>query len=207
MAETDWVVQRDGNRFPVPDVVTLQQWAQSGRIGPNDQVWSPLRGDWSAASTTPEIASLMVRPSAPVVAQQSVARASMALRGVGYVIDVVPSFLVGLIGLIPVVGQFIAGITLGFYWLYRDAENLSIGKRLLGLAVVQTDGSPASRHALVRRNVPFGIAAFLGAVPIIGLFLAPIAGFIVFAATVIFLASEGFSLGDKWAGTTVIKRA
>jgi uncharacterized RDD family membrane protein YckC len=98
-------------------------------------------------------------------------------------------------------------VLLGFYWLYRDAARLSLGKMALGLQVTQADGQPASKQALTRRNLPFAIAGFVTAIPILGMFLGPITGFVAFATTAILLVAEGYTLGDKWAGTTVIKKA
>lgn len=99
------------------------------------------------------------------------------------------------------------GLLLGCYWLYRDAARYSLGKMALQLAVVQANGDPATKQQLVRRNLPFAIAGFIFAIPIVGLFLGPITQGIAFLTTVLLLATDGYSLGDKWAGTTVIKRS
>jgi uncharacterized RDD family membrane protein YckC len=215
MPDTDWVVQRGANRFPAADVAVLQQWAASGNVRSDDQVWSPIRGDWAVAAETPEIADLLVRPTAAVavrplteVASQpdTVPRASAGLRAAAYLIDVIPAVLIGLIAILPLIGHIIAGLLLGFYWLYRDASGYSLGKRALGLHVVQANGELATRQALIRRNLPFAIAAFVTAIPFLGIVLGPITGFVAVAATALLLLSEGYSLGDKWAGTTVIKR-
>jgi hypothetical protein len=64
MAEQEWIVQRDGNSYPAADVATLQQWARSGNIKGGDEVWSPVRGEWLTATEIPELADLIVRPSA-----------------------------------------------------------------------------------------------------------------------------------------------
>jgi uncharacterized RDD family membrane protein YckC len=217
MPESEWIVQRGEVRYPASDIAVLQQWATAGTIQPGDQVWSPLRGDWSPATETPEISELLVRsggavtkaPPMTVAAtpRSTAARASVGLRAAGYLIDAIPAAILGFVGLIPVLGQLIAGVLLGFYWLYRDAAPLSLGKMALGLQVVQANGEPATRQALTRRNLPFAIAGFITAIPILGIFLGPITAFVAFAVTVVLLVSEGYSLGDKWAGTTVIKRS
>lgn len=217
MPATDWIVQRDGNQYPATDVAMLRQWAATGNVRAGDRVWSPTRGAWSAATDTPEIAALLVQPTLPavaaprgVVAAQDVAtpqRASIALRAAGYLIDVIPAFLIALIALIPLIGHIVAGLLLGFYWLYRDAAGFSLGKIALGLRVVQTNGEPASPQALKRRNLPFALAGFVAAIPLLGIFLGPVVGGIAFIATVVLLVIDGFTLGDKWAGTTVVSRS
>jgi len=215
MSEPEWIVQRDGNRYPAADVATLQHWATSGNIRPDDQVWSPARGDWSTATEVPEIAELIVRPTAIIagdraavgaVSSTQLARASNGARAVAYLIDVIPAVMIALIALIPLIGHIIAGVLLGFYWLYRDAMRFSLGKIALGLQVVQADGSPATRQSLIRRNMPLGIAGFVTAIPLLGLFLGPITGFVAVASAGLLLLSEGQTLGDKWAGTAVVKR-
>lgn len=216
MPDTNWIVQRDENRFSASDVAMLQQWATSGSIQPGDQVWSPVRGAWAPATETPEIASLLVPGRMTAVAnntsafvlpsQPSIDRASVGLRGAAYLIDVLPAFLMALIALVPLVGHIVAGLLIGFYWLYRDAGNFSIGKIALGLQVVQMNGEAATKSALKRRNLPIALGAFVGAIPLAGMILGPITSFIAFIVTLLLLLTEGYTLGDKWAGTTVVKR-
>jgi uncharacterized RDD family membrane protein YckC len=217
MSEMEWIVQREEQRYPATDVETLRQWAVSGNIRPADQVWSPLRGEWTVAAETPEISGLLVHPSAVMAARPAavaevrpsagVARASTGARAAAYLIDVLPAIAMALIAIIPLIGHVIAGLLLGFYWLYRDAAGFSLGKMAVGLKVVRTDGAPATRQALMRRNLPIAVGSFVLAIPILGLFLGPVTSGIAFLVTVVLLATDGYTLGDKWAGTTVVKRS
>jgi uncharacterized RDD family membrane protein YckC len=217
MSETNWIVQRDENRYSASDVAVLQQWATSGTIRPADQIWSPVRNAWAVATDTPEVANLLAPAGGEAIVNRTPAfavrpapgidRASVGLRGAAYLIDILPAFLIALIALIPLVGHIVAGLLIGFYWLYRDAAKFSLGKMALGLQVVQMNGEPATPHALKRRNLPLAIGAFVGAIPLAGMILGPITGLIAFIVTVLLLLTEGYTLGDKWAGTTVVKRS
>ena len=214
MSETEWIVDRAGTRFPAADVETLRQWATTGNVTAADQIWSPLRGEWSRAQDTPEISDLLVRTSLPVrstgaamVAGTTAGeRASVSARAVAYLLDVLPALPIVLIVFIPLIGHIIAGCLIGLYWLYRDAKNYSLGKRTLGLEVVAQDGAPVTARALVRRNLPLGLIGFVTAIPLLGIFAGPVTGFIVLAGNALLLMTEGYSIGDKLAGTTVVRK-
>lgn len=128
------------------------------------------------------------------------------LRVAGYLIDVVPAVFLGLVGLIPIAGPIIAGLLLTPYWLFRDVFGVSLGKVLLGMRIVQRDGSPASAAARVLRNLPLIAGPLCLLIPILGYFLVvPVAGTVVLVEGILVL-SQGSRLGDKIAGTVVVKR-
>lgn len=201
---TGWIIQRGQEQYPVADVSMLRDWATKGSIAPSDQIWSPLKGEWARATDVSEISDLMVRPSAPaMVVAGAPAVSSVGIRAAAYLIDVFPAILLGLIGIVPIIGQFIAGILLGCYWLFRDAAGASLGKMILGLIVVQQDGQPASQAARIKRNVPLCVGPFLLIVPIVGYALAGIVSFIAVIVEIIMLTTQRERLGDRMAGTTV----
>lgn len=133
--------------------------------------------------------------------------ADKGIRVVGYLIDVLPAILIGLLGLIPVVGGVLAGLFLTPYWLLRDIGGASLGKVVLGMAVMQKDGGPARPGARIVRNIPLAIGPLLLIIPLLGYILAPPVSFIVLIIEAIMLLTQGERLGDKLAGTVVVKKA
>ncbi len=132
--------------------------------------------------------------------------ADKGLRVAGYLIDVVPAVFLALIGLIPIAGPIMAGLLLTPYWLLRDVFGASLGKLLLGMRIVQQDGQPASAAARVLRNLPLMVGPACLVIPILGYILAPpVAGTVVLVEGILVL-TQGSRLGDRLAGTVVVKR-
>jgi uncharacterized RDD family membrane protein YckC len=206
--ETEWVVLRGDARYPVPDVQTLRSWAAQGNVQSDDRIWHPLKAEWIIARDVPEIADAIVpRSMVPTNAAVPVKGDSMVgLRAAGYLIDLLPSFLIGVIALVPVVGQFFAGILLGCYWLLRDVMGASLGKLLLGTEVVDLQGNRPQTSALITRNITIAAGAFLLAIPILGYLVGIIVSTVAFWVEVIMLATQGQRLGDKLAATTVVRK-
>ncbi len=211
MPETDWVVLRGDAKYPVPDVQTLRSWALQGSVQPDDRIWHPVKAEWIIARDVSEIADAMVRPS-PLPSLQTNAGvvvkgdSMVGLRAAGYLIDLLPSFLIGVFALIPVVGQFFAGILLGCYWLFRDVMGASLGKLLLGTEVVDLQGNRPQTSALITRNITIAAGAFLLTIPILGYIVGIIVATVAFWIEVIMLVTQGQRLGDKLAGTTVARK-
>ncbi len=136
---------------------------------------------------------------APVVADKW-------LRVAGYLIDVVPAVILGLVALIPVVGIIIAGLLLTPYWLLRDVGGASLGKVLLGMRIVMQDGQPASTGARVLRNLTLIPAPLCMIIPLIGYILVIPVASVVILVEGIMLLSQGSRLGDKLAGTVVVRK-
>ena len=135
-------------------------------------------------------------------------------RFVAFLIDAVA---VALIGLVPIIGG-LAGIA---YVLFRDGLDLefmhrrSLGKKLMKLTVVRTDGLPMDPMTSAQRNWPlvFGsLAQLLVYIPVIGWILIP---FVVLAGAVLVIIEvvriltnpDGRRLGDGYAGTKVVTAA
>ena len=128
------------------------------------------------------------------------------LRVAGYLIDLVPAVVLGLVSLIPVVGLIFAGLLLTPYWLLRDVTGASLGKLLLGMKVVGQDGQPATVGARILRNLPLIAAPLCMLIPLLGYILVGPVALIVILVEGIMLLSQGTRLGDKMAGTVVLKK-
>lgn len=127
-------------------------------------------------------------------------------RVAGYFIDLIPAVVLGLVAMIPVIGLIMAGLLLGPYWLLRDIGGASLGKLALGMRVVSQNGQPASKGARVLRNLPLIAAPLCMLIPILGYVLVLPVGAIVLLVEGIMLLSQGSRLGDKMAGTVVVKK-
>lgn len=139
--------------------------------------------------------------------QAEIVRADRWTRVMSYLIDLLPAMLLGLVGVIPIVGFVIAGMILGPYWLLRDSLGGSLGKVLLGLRVVSPDGSPSNAGARVVRNIPLALGPALFAIPLLGLVLAPPVILVALVVETISLLAHGERLGDRLAGTVVVRRS
>jgi uncharacterized RDD family membrane protein YckC len=138
--------------------------------------------------------------SGPVVS------ADKGLRVAGYLIDVIPAIFLGLVGLIPIAGPIMAGLLLTPYWLFRDVFGASLGKLLLGMRIVRADGQPASAAARILRNLPLIAGPLCLLIPFLGYFLvAPVAGTVVLIEGILVL-TQGSRLGDRLAGTVLVKK-
>jgi len=128
------------------------------------------------------------------------------VRVAGYFIDVIPAIFLALVGLIPIAGPILAGLLLTPYWLLRDVFGVSLGKLLLGTRIVMLDGRPAPAGARVLRNLPLMVGPALLLIPLLGYFLGPsVTGIIVFVEGILVL-SNGSRIGDRLAGTVIVKR-
>jgi uncharacterized RDD family membrane protein YckC len=153
----------------------------------------------------------MAQPNSPLAAtahelQLAATPAEKGIRVAGYLIDVVPAIVLGLFGMIPVLGPIIAGLLLSPYWLLRDISGASIGKLILGYKVVLKGGQPASVGARILRNLPLAVGPAFLIIPFLGYILGPAVSCIAVLVEGILVLTGGERLGDKIAGTTVIKK-
>ena len=173
---------------------------------PQEPGWSPPQWTDEEDSAPPAAASL------PAVANSSVfgdaERAGLGTRFLGYIIDILPTFLVMIIALIPILGQILAGLLLITYWLLRDIGGASLGKLALGYQVVQANGQPSSGAQRVVRNLPFIIAPLIIMIPIpfVSLVVGSAVGLTVMLTELVFLLATGNRSGDLLAGTRVVKK-
>jgi len=119
---------------------------------------------------------------------------------------VVPAVFLGFFALIPIAGPVIAGLLLTPYWLLRDVFGVSLGKLALGMRIVRLNGQPASAAPRILRNVPLMVGPACLIIPVLGYILAPpVAGIAVLVEGVLVL-TQGSRLGDRLAGTVVVKK-
>ncbi len=129
--------------------------------------------------------------------------ASQGSRVLAWIIDVIPALVLGIVvGWVPILG----GIVLVAYWLLRDITSASLGKLALGLRVVAKNGTPAEQGARVLRNLPLAIGPAFMIIPLAGLALGPVIALIVNFIEGVFVLAQGERLGDKIAGTMVVRR-
>lgn len=127
-------------------------------------------------------------------------------RAFGYLIDCLPLVILGLVSLIPFVGVIFAGIIGVAYWLLRDIPGASLGKLAMGTRVASNKGGPASVGARVARNITIAFPSMVLAIPFIGYLAGPACGVVIIFLEVIMVLGAGERVGDKIAGTMVVKK-
>lgn len=141
-------------------------------------------------------------------------KADLVKRFVAAIIDGV---VASVVGMIPVIGG-LAGLA---YILLRDGfdfefmDSRSLGKKLMKLRPVRTDGGAMSFEVSFRRNWPlvFGsLVQILIFIPVIGWILIPIVAIIGLALAIaeivlVFTNPEGRRWGDRLADTKVVEVA
>lgn len=129
-----------------------------------------------------------------------------ARRIVGFLIDVIPSLVLGLINLLPILGWMVHGFLSACYWLLRDITGASVGKMVTGSLVVSENGGPASTGQKILRNLPLALPGFVGMIPIVGILFEMILAVVILAIEVLLFLATGRRLGDRLAGTTVVRK-
>ncbi|HQR39358.1 MAG TPA: RDD family protein [Blastocatellia bacterium] len=129
------------------------------------------------------------------------------MRWLAYFLDVLPMGFIHLIGMIPIVGNIVGGALGVLYMLFRDAMGASVGKQLLGSAIITSNGMVPSRKELVMRNVPLAIPYIFLMIPLVGPIICLIIGIPVFLTEHILALTTGLRIGDRLAGTRVVERA
>lgn len=142
--------------------------------------------------------------AAPAYAPQGVP-VELPMRFVGLLIDMAPTLLLGLVAWFPILGQMVAGLLGGVWWLLRDMKGASLGKHLLKERVVMKDGSEAQQGALIKRNITVAAPSFMLVIPLLGLILCPIVALGCLGLEIYTIATKGERFGDQLAGTKVIK--
>lgn len=128
------------------------------------------------------------------------------IRAAGYLIDVLPTFLIILVAWIPIIGFVLAGVFLTPYWLLRDITGASLGKLALGMKVTGKNGQPATVKMRILRNLPIAVGPACMMIPVLGYFIAgPVSGIIMLVEAVMLL-SQGERLGDRFANTRVVRK-
>lgn len=132
-------------------------------------------------------------------------QASVVLRALGYLIDILPTFLAMPFVLIPILGQIMVGVVLCGYWLLRDIQGASLGKLALGCRVASVPtGAANPQKGRILRNLPIAVIPLCFTIPFVGFLLVLFIGPTIIMAEIITLLITGRRLGDMLAGTTVL---
>lgn len=121
----------------------------------------------------------------------------------------------GAVGLLFGLATWVAiAAAVGGYFTYMDADGQTFGKRLREVVVVTADGEPAgTRETAIRTAVllaPLPVMALLQVfLSFVGFFLALglMAGWLAVEAAALGLTEDHRRLGDRAAGTVVVKTA
>lgn len=134
------------------------------------------------------------------------AKADPSKRIVAFIIDWVLSVPFQFIGVIPFIGQFLSLMFLIPYWLLRDVGGASIGKRLMGLRVVNYQGETAAFGTRVRRNLILAFPFLVIILPVLGAVAAALAFFAVALIELTLLFVRGERLSDRDTKCLVVSR-
>lgn len=160
-----------------------------------------------AASAAASAAAPAVAPVVEAV-PAAAAKTDVVWRAGAFLIDVVPALLVAsAVGSIPVVGSIVLGFVLLDYWLLRDFTGSSLGKYVVGLQVVNKDGSASSLQARMLRNLTLAAGPALLIVPIVSEQTAWAITGILLLIEITLLIMNKERLGDTLAATTVVRKA
>jgi uncharacterized RDD family membrane protein YckC len=85
-------------------------------------------------------------------------------------------------------------------------QGSSLGKRLLGLKVVRQDASSADTQQRILRNITLVPGPLLALIPLGGLFTVPAIAICLLLVEIGFLLVRHERLGDRIAGTMVIRK-
>jgi uncharacterized RDD family membrane protein YckC len=128
-------------------------------------------------------------------------------RLAGWLIDFLITVLVAAISLIPVIGQLITSILLSLFWLLRDINGRSPGKMALGLDIVDSSGGPSTTKQRIIRNLPLSLPLLSLMVPFLGYVAVAVLGPLALVIETILIITTGQRIGDRLAGTVVVRRA
>lgn len=172
---------------PTPDPVPVEPYAAGPTIpGPSDSAAAH-------ATTKPEVGK----------------------RAIAFVIDLVVAML---LGVIPFIGSLLGAA----YMLVRDGLDIdfmkgrSLGKKLMGLRPLRSDGQPMDIMTSIMRNWPLALGSLASSItyaPFLGLLglslLISLVGFIVLLVEIYYVVTspDGRRWGDRLAHTHVVESA
>jgi uncharacterized RDD family membrane protein YckC len=130
-------------------------------------------------------------------------KADIGTRLIAALIDGALSSVVSM--LIPVLGAIVATV----YMFGKDGlfDGRSVGKKVMKLQVMTESGAPATYADSAKRNAIFALPYVLMIIPVLGWVVAHFIGLAIVIVELVLLISDpkGKRIGDKWAGTQVIK--
>lgn len=131
-------------------------------------------------------------------------KAGLMPRMFALIIDWLLASPLALIGFIPLIGQIVSICLLIFYWVWRDVGGASIGKRILGLRVVDHNGLIPPTGLRAKRNLIFAIPPIAELLPFIGVFGFVFAFIVMSVVEAVLIASRGERMGDRDARALVV---
>jgi uncharacterized RDD family membrane protein YckC len=181
----------------------------SGHLSPSNKVWREGMSDWVEAKSVPELASGFneAEQSSSLPPSIGVESVGFAPRAKAFLLDVMimilPAIIVGAVvtGVLSLLfgsdSTFVRGadtaVGYGFWPMYfgvceGSAWQASIGKRLLGLRVIEETGQPSSVNTAILRYLSLAVTCGLGALPVLW-------------------SPDHLGLHDKWTRTRVVRDA
>ncbi len=207
----NWFLQREGNSYGPFSWEQFLEYGGEGRITKDDLVKTEQMAQWVKAADVPGLFISAPPPPSGAAARQPTAPAEMKYASVGIrlvalIIDGVLFFLLGFVIALftgdatatgyemegaPVFVMFFLGIA---YFLFMEGMlGATLGKMAVGLTVRKEDGSLCGIVPALTRNV-LRIIDFLPFFYLLG-------------AILIWASPQCQRLGDRVAGTVVVKRS
>lgn len=137
---------------------------------------------------------------------ECVVEAPKGKRVLAFSIDFVGLFILMLLTNFPGFGMIAALIAL-LYQLMRDYRGASLGKVICQLIVVSSNGNKASVRQCLMRNIIFIAPFFALFIPGLGFLAGGPFVLLLYFVELLLLLTTGRRIGDRMAGTTVIKRS
>lgn len=153
-------------------------------------------------------------PSRYTILTEAGEKADLVKRFIAAIID---GAIAAVVGMIPVIGGLVglAYILLRDGFEYDVMDYRSVGKKLMKLRPVKSDGTPMTYRDSFQRNWPlvFGsLVQILIFIPVIGWILIPLVGLVGLALAIaeivlVFTNPQGLRWGDRLASTKVVEVA
>lgn len=194
-------------------------------VNPNDD---PSGGANEAPlPPVPDLQSAEPKPAEPQAAEpmapggsesagtEASTKPDVGKRVIAFVIDLVIAMV---LSIIPLIGSLLGAV----YMLVRDGLDIeymkgrSLGKKVMGLRPVRSDGQPMDIMTSIMRNWPLALGALASSVnyaPLLGLFglsiLISLVGFVLLLVEIYYVltSSDGRRWGDRLANTHVVESA
>ena len=133
-------------------------------------------------------------------------RVSRGRRFGAYLIDAVVAAIIEAIASVPGIGTAVT-IVLALFWLLRDINGASPGKTVCGLVVENRAGGPSTANQRIIRNLPFAVVVLPLVIPALGIPVAYTIQLVLVTVEALLVLANGDRLGDKLAGTKVVRRS
>jgi uncharacterized RDD family membrane protein YckC len=130
--------------------------------------------------------------------------ASLGQRVGAFAIDAFLIFFLTFLNLAPVLNLLGALVVLT-YDLFRDVYGASIGKKMVGLQVFSQTGAAATPAQCILRNVILSLSNIALIVRALGAIASNSLDLMLYSVEFLVLAMTGSRLGDRIAGTTVLR--